>query len=144
VRELENEMNRHNLTYEDIVAVVTDTEPTMNAAGRQIVDAARTAGNLFLDHIGCVAHIIQTTTKKTAADPYNVAVDDPDAGALKAARALVTTINESSQLNEKLLKTQDQLMANMPPEEKTEAVTVIQDVKTRWWSTFPWWSAFLG
>jgi hypothetical protein len=136
LRELKNEMDRHNITYNDIVAVVTDTEPTMNAAGRDIVAAARAAGNMHLDHIGCVAHIIQTTTKKTAADPDNIAVADPEAGALKAARALVTTINESSQINEKLFETQDSLNANLPPEQRRQAVTVIQDVKTRWWSTY--------
>ena len=49
---------------------------------------------------------------------------------MKAARALVQTFTASTQMNDRLLAVQN----NLPAAQKR--VTVIQDIQTRWWSTF--------
>ena len=125
---LEVEGVRHGLTWQNIVAIVTDTEPTMNATGRLI--AERTAGlNLVVEHVGCADHILNTTTKKCALDPDYAPHPLPaEAGALKIARGLVGSFSGSSQMEERLLA----LQANG----HTRPVGLIQDVTTRWWSTF--------
>ena len=66
---LEAELAKHGLTWKNVLAVVTDTEPTMNSAGLLFIQRAKDAGNDNLDHIGCVDHILNICTKKVALDP---------------------------------------------------------------------------
>jgi hypothetical protein len=125
---LEAEGVSHGLTWQNIVAVVTDTEPTMNATGR-LIQARTAALNLEVEHVGCADHILNTTTKKCALDPENAPQPLPqEAGALKVARTLVGTFSGSSQLEDRLLTLQ--IGGN------SRKVKLIQDVSTRWWSTY--------
>ena len=49
--ELVVELTKHGLTWENIVAIVTDTEPTMNALGRMVEERAMEAGYV-VEHVG--------------------------------------------------------------------------------------------
>lgn len=88
---------------------MTDNEPTMNAF----------ADLISFPWCGCFDHLIQLV-------PDVVFKFDTN-GTLKAARAVVGYFNYSSQANDKLLQMQD---------ESGSPLTVIQDVPTRWWSTY--------
>ena len=129
VRVFESELAKHGLTYANIVAITTDTAPVMNAAGRLIVDSAKDAG-FHIEHVGCVDHILNITTKLAGLDP----IDTPHpreehADALLNARQMCGTFSNSSQLTARLLQFQATQAVQRP--KKT-----IQDVKTRWWSTY--------
>jgi hypothetical protein len=81
----------------------------------------------LVEHVGCVDHILNVITKKCGHDPTDI-TRSPETGALKATRSLVGSFFHSTQLMEELLKLQRD--RNETP------VKVIQDVKTRWWSTY--------
>ena len=129
VHVFERELGKHGLTYANIVALTTDTAPVMNKAGRLIVDRAKDAG-FHIEHVGCVDHILNITTKLAGLDP----IDTPHpreehADALLTARQMCGTFSNSSQLTARLLQFQATQAVQRP--KKT-----IQDVKTRWWSTY--------
>jgi hypothetical protein len=62
LRELEVDLDRFHLEWVDIVAVVTDTEATMQSAGRLLVTKSRDSGGKTVHH-GCADHILNLTTK---------------------------------------------------------------------------------
>jgi hypothetical protein len=99
-----------------IVAVVSDTAPNMISAGRLLQNQNGIPWN------GCVDHILELTTGLAFSDQHipgglNVMV---------SARRLVGHFCSSSQATE-------QLLAVQPVDSKLK---VIQDVATRWWSTY--------
>jgi hypothetical protein len=95
------------------VCAVTDNEPTMNAA----------ADLLPFDWHGCVDHLIELTT--------GIAFDGQGVkDMMTKIRSLVGQFNSSNINCEKLDKAQHLLNPN------GNAVGVIQDVATRWWSTY--------
>ena len=121
--DLSLQLDRYGLKWSNLVAVVTDTAAVMNAFGRLI------EGSASVPHIGCVDHVLNTITKTCALDPKNLPQPaQQETGALKIARSLVATFNHSSQLTEELLKLQRDRLE--------PAVKLIQDVPTRWWSTY--------
>ena len=125
----ESELAAHGLTYANIVAFTSDTAPVMNKAGRLIVDTAKAAG-FTIEHIGCVDHILNLTTKLAGVDPIDTPhPQEEHADALLNARQLCATFSNSSQLMERLLDFQAREKVQRP--KKT-----MQDVKTRWWSTY--------
>ena len=63
-RELLTVMGKYKLSWKNIVAIVTDTEPTMNSFGRIVEKEAASAGFRDIEHIGCIDHILNTITKK--------------------------------------------------------------------------------
>jgi hypothetical protein len=151
VQEMAEEMEKHELSWANIVALVTDTEPTMYAFGRMLIDRARAAPGGEgdeLEHVGCVDHVLNTITKKVALDPTDaaiaaaaddgggIAVDAAENGALAGARRTVMAITMSTQQSDELLKLQRENPPALPPGQKFVPVTVIQDVATRWWSTY--------
>jgi zinc finger BED domain-containing protein 1 (E3 SUMO-protein ligase ZBED1) len=95
---------------EQVMACVTDTAPNM-------VKSARFMG---FDWMGCMAHQLELITK-LAFEGVGVAE------ALQLARALVGSIKSSSQHAEQLAVELARL--------GLAVLVVIQDVKTRWWST---------
>jgi zinc finger BED domain-containing protein 1 (E3 SUMO-protein ligase ZBED1) len=102
-----------NIMKENVVAAVTDTEPTMTAFGRQI-------GYPWL---GCFDHILELIT--------GIPFESEGAKAvLKIAREVVGQFSSSTQATEKLLHIQPIVQPTTTP------VTVMQDVATRWWSTW--------
>jgi hypothetical protein len=113
-------MQYFNVTYNQLTCVVTDTESTMIAAGRIFKEKSSEAGGSTAWH-GCINHKLELVTKLAFKDvPESI-------GTMATCHAIVAFFNSSSQATEKL-------------KEKTKArlgvaLTVIQDVVTRWWST---------
>jgi hypothetical protein len=108
-----------DLHYRFCSAIVTDTEATMCKAGRLFVSASAQAGGSTQWH-GCVVHILELITK--------IAMKDYDGseGTMTAARALVGHFSSSPQAEQRLL--------NLQPTGRP--IKCIQDVSTRWWSTY--------
>jgi hypothetical protein len=119
VRYVEGIWERYNIEYFNITCIVTDTEATMVKAARIFCDRAEQE-SIQIDWHGCIDHLLNLVTKIAF---KNFAESD---GAMNAARALVGFFSSSSQAEEILLSKQ------MPG----LAVKCIQDVTTRWWSTY--------
>ena len=136
---LREELNKHGLSFKrNIVSVTTDTEATMNRTGRLIVEAAKEEG-AKIEHVGCVDHILNLNVKEGAKDRIRSTVEGPLTeadGALKALHTLVGSYNHSTQMLSKLKLLQDQLNANKLPADRMKVVVPIQDIVTRWWSTY--------
>jgi len=107
------------LSYCEAVSIVTDTELTMIAAGRIFVQQSLKGGGKT-KRLGCIDHLLQLVTQKAFSDlPMSE-------GTLKACRNLVIFFNSSPQATIKLLGMQVE----------GRAVKLIQDVTTRWQSTY--------
>ena len=115
----EKQMDDYGLPYSHMTAVVTDTEATMVAAGRLFVQSSRNAGGDTAWH-GCIDHQLELVTGIAFTD------DEGSLGTMSACRALINFFNSSSQAMGKLLSKQ----------QVGRAVRPIQDVMTRWWSTY--------
>jgi len=115
----ESQLTSFDLSYPRAVAVVTDTEATMISAGRLLVSRSLEQGGKT-KWLGCIDHLLQLVTKKAFSDlPQSE-------GTLRACRNLVNFFNSSPQATKKLLSKQVE----------GRAVKPIQDVPTRWWSTY--------
>jgi hypothetical protein len=115
----EKQMEVYNLEYPYMSCVVTDTEATMVAAGRLFVENAENRNGKAKWH-GCIDHLVELVTGLAFSDtPESL-------GAMSACRSLINFFNSSTQAMSKLLSKQ---VAG-------RAVKPIQDVVTRWWSTF--------
>ena len=119
VEHVEQVWNIYDLNYSNLVCLVTDTEPTMVKAGRIFISNSSDQGGRLAWH-GCVDHILELVTGVAMKD-YN-----QSAGAMAKARELVGFFSSSSQAEAILLSKQAQ----------GKAVKCIQDVATRWWSTY--------
>lgn len=110
-----------DIEWKQIIAGTMDTEATMISLGRKLkVKCAENGGDA--DFNGCVDHILELTTGLAFENtPHSEDV-------MKKCRKHVTHFNESSQANAILLKKQEG-GAGRP-------VYCIQDVVTRWWSTY--------
>ena len=123
-----------SLTTAKVSAVVTDTCATMNSFGRLIEEKN-------LPHIYCTDHTLQCTAKLAFEDVrYNPAVGDVSIEngnvekfkLMRKCRALIELFNSSCQKEELLLK-QQSIMGHYRNKQPLKA---IQDVVTRWWSTY--------
>lgn len=103
-----------------VTAVTTDTTGNMNTFGRRLQEKG-------VVHLYCVDHNLHLTCK-LAFDDNNLPGSD---NAMKAARSQVEFFNSSTQAMDKLFDIQK----NFTRPGQT-AVRPIQDVKTRWWSTW--------
>jgi hypothetical protein len=121
VRYAEAVLETFEVTYDQLTCVVTDTEATMVAAGRLFKENSYEAGGTTSWH-GCIDHMLELITKLAFKDLPN------SSGAMSACRSLVNLFNSSSQASSKL-KDKSKAMLGV-------ALTVIQDVCTRWWSTY--------
>ena len=127
LRELKNQLAKFDIELKDIVNITTDTEPAMIATGRLIIEESSVNhGNTTWG--GCIDHILELTT--------GIAFDDTplSEGVMKKCRSLVAKFTGSSQALAKLIGVQ--AGATWPDNSPRQALTVIQDVVTRWWSTF--------
>lgn len=107
-------IERHDLTGR-VIACVTDCEPSMVKAGRLLeVDGGT------ISHIGCSNHRMESTTSSV--------FNGRSLGALGLARTLVGRYKKSSQMAARLV----QLCGIL----QMEPLSVMQDVETRWWSTW--------
>jgi hypothetical protein len=117
----EQHMNNFGITYPQLTCVVTDTESTMIASGRLFKEKSSQVGGNTSWH-GCIDHILELVTKLAFKDI-------PDSiGTMSACRAIVNFFNSSSQAT---LKLKEKSKARLG-----SSLNVIQDVCTRWWSTF--------
>ena len=109
--------DKFDLPQSHLVATVTDSAANMNLTG------------MLLDqpHHYCVAHVIELTTKKVCKQAVLENV-------LKAARGLVGHFKGSALATEALLKKQENYFTSNGSSEQPKRV--IQDVATRWWSTY--------
>lgn len=112
-------LSRYDITYTDICCIVTDTEATMVKAGR-IFCAEAESNSTNIDWHSCIDHLLNLVTKIAFKD-Y-----EESQGAMIKARDLVGHFSSSSQA-------ENILLGKQPP---GAAVKCIQDVTTRWWSTF--------
>jgi zinc finger BED domain-containing protein 1 (E3 SUMO-protein ligase ZBED1) len=128
IREVEAILSKFNLSYKNLVANVTDTEATMVAAGRILVQNSKRNGGESA-WSPCVDHLLECTTAIAFHDSPN------SEATLASCRKLVGYFKSSAQATEALINFQNASNAyNQSPNFK--AVTVIQDVSTRWWSTW--------
>lgn len=119
VRYVKNILAGYNIMYSDIFCIVTDTEATMVKAARIFCSDARQEGAELSWH-GCIDHLLNLVTKVAFKDFAE------SEGTMNKARELVGHFSSSSQAEEILLSKQ------IPG----SAVKCIQDVTTRWWSTY--------
>jgi hypothetical protein len=119
VRYINNILVGYNISYSDLTCIVTDTEATMVKAARIFCNDARQEETELSWH-GRIDHLLNLVTKVAFKDSAE------SAGAMKKARELVGHFSSSSQAEEILLSKQ------IPG----AAVKCIQDVTTRWWSTY--------
>ncbi len=119
VQYAKHQMQEYNLPYSRMTAVVTDTEATMVAAGRLFVEHSARANGTTKWH-GCINHLLELFTGIAFTNaPETV-------GAMSACRSIVSFFDSSMQAMGKLLSKQ----------QAGRAVKPIQDVTTRWWSTY--------
>lgn len=134
--QLVTDLNSWGLDRGHFVAAVTDTASNMNSFGRSI-SSWRDA--TLLRHHYCADHVLQLTAVKAYSgdigrELHQPAVDnieDRDSSILsvKRARDLVSFFHSSSIATEKLRQAQKTLKPGATP------LKLVQDVKTRWWST---------
>jgi hypothetical protein len=121
VRYAEKHLENFSISYKQLTCVVTDTESTMIAAGRLFQQNSVEAGGATTWH-GCIDHMLNLVTKLAFKDLPNTQ------GTMAMCRSLVNFFNSSSQATLKL-KEKAKARLGVP-------LTVIQDVCTRWWSTY--------
>lgn len=109
----------YDITYTNLICIVTDTEATMVKAARIFCSNAAQALTPISWH-GCIDHLLNLVTKLAFKDHMHTE------GTMAKARDLVGHFSSSSQAEEILLSKQ---VAG-------SAVKCIQDVTTRWWSTY--------
>ena len=117
VRCLNEVRDLYELLPEYLMATVTDSGGSMNKAGLL----------LDCDHHYCIDHILELTTKLVFKMECCYEL-------LNACRGFVGHFKSSTQANAKLINAQN--LHPHPNPKFAKAVTVIQDVVTRWWSTF--------
>ena len=109
----------YQLNINHIVAVVTDTTGNMNTFG------ARLSAEGVI-HLYCIDHNLQRCAILSF-DDNNLPHSE---NAMKGARSLIESFTKSTQLTDKLNDIQTALNKSGKP-----TLKLLQDVKTRWWST---------
>ena len=106
-------IRKFGVEEKNVACCVTDNEPTMNAA----------ADLMPFQWMGCIDHLIELVT--------GIAFDGPGVQCtMKNARTLVGYFTSSSQHLAQLLDEQRIISPNKDP------LKPIQDIETRWWSTY--------
>jgi len=116
---LENFFESYQFDLTLVVSVTTDTTGNMNTFGRRLAERG-------VVHLYCVDHNLHLNAK-LAFDGTNLPDSDD---AMKAARSQVEYFNSSTQALEKLMQMQTTTRIG------ETSIKVLQDVKTRWWSTW--------
>jgi zinc finger BED domain-containing protein 1 (E3 SUMO-protein ligase ZBED1) len=109
----------YNFDLSFVLSVTTDTTGNMNTFGRKLAEHG-------VIHLYCVDHNLHLNAK-IAFDDLNLPESE---NAMKAARAQVQFFNSSTQALDKLCNMQQTIRPG------TKSVKLIQDVQTRWWSTW--------
>jgi hypothetical protein len=109
-------LKEYDIQLQNVTAVVTDTEPTMNKFGRLLKQRN-------VSWIGCVCYLLEISSAKVMERKQeNTDLEE----VLKAARKLVGHFKHSSQRSKALFDAQ----------EKGKELKLLQDVSTRWWSVY--------
>ena len=111
---VEGMMESHGVTGR-VISFVTDCEASMVKAGRLVEDS-----HPQLQHVGCSNHRLESTTSSV--------FEGKSLRAITLSRALVTRYTKSSQHAGRL----NELCAAA----RVKPLCVVQDVPTRWWSTY--------
>lgn len=132
--QLVTDLTAWGLEKRNFIAAVTDTASNMNAFGVSI-SSWRDAG--LLRHHYCADHVLQLTAVKAYSADIEVPNDigaedevDTSISSVKKARDLVSFVHSSCIATDKLTCAQRTLNAIASP------LKLLQDVKTRWWSTY--------
>jgi len=126
VKQLESDMKLWHLPASQIPFVVTDTEATMNSLGRKM---RRAKG---MEFIYCIDHLLQTVSTIIYKEEFlGEHSGDDNTTILRKARSLATFFNSSTQALFELKDIQRKSDAYTK-----EPLGVVQDVTTRWWSTY--------
>jgi hypothetical protein len=104
-------VEKYDIYPSKVACIVTDNEATMNCMANQ----------LPYNWMGCFDHLLETITG---------VMFNSDKQIMTNARALISHFNHSSQAEGKLKALQSSLYPDQQP------ITLIQDVSTRWWSTW--------
>jgi len=105
--------------YHEAVSVITDTDPTTIKA-RWIFVQWSLKGGGSAKWLGCIDHLLRLVTRKSIFWFYM------SEGTLKACQNLVNIFNSSPQ----------EITKPLGKQVEGRAVKPIQDVTTRWWSTY--------
>lgn len=134
--QLTSDLTSWGLDSDLLFSIVTDTASNMNSLGEKIMGWNEGS---FVRHHYCADHILQLTAVKAFSGdisegrPQNRARQDPgednSVTVLKKSRDLVSYFHSSTIATEKLITAQKQLNPTSIP------LKLVQDVKTRWWST---------
>ncbi len=120
-------MQEYNLSYDNMTAVVTDTKATMVAAGRLFIYYSAHANGRTIWH-GCIDHLLELVTGIAFTDAPETM------GAMSACRSIVNFFNSSMQ---NFFNSSMQAMGKLVSKQQVgRAVKPIQDIATRWWSTY--------
>ena len=115
LRVLTEAYEAYELSHNNLVGVVTDTAPVMGYFGRLLP--------ADVPHFYCADHVMELTTGLA----FHLAEAD---NLMVRVRALIGHFSSSNQATEALLAVQSRRDPSWRPKK------VIQDVKTRWWSTY--------
>ena len=115
LRQLTAAYEAYELSDTHLVGVVTDTAPVMGYFGRLLP--------ADVPHFYCVDHVIELTTGLA----FHLAAAN---NLMVRVRALIGHFSSSNQASEALLAVQSRRDPSWRPKK------VIQDVRTRWWSTY--------
>ena len=133
--QLTTELQNWGLEKSFFLCAVTDTASNMNAFGERIL---QWEDSTLLRHHYCVDHVLQLTAVKAysgevergALNLEDEEGEDNSVTVIKKARDLVTFFHSSAGATEKLRGAQRDLTPTSTP------LKLLQDVKTRWWSTY--------
>jgi hypothetical protein len=117
-------LNKVQLSDAKIFAITTDTTSNMNSFGMKLKK------NLKIEHVYCTDHVLQLTCKSCYTDATET-FGEQYVQAVKKAKAIVNFFHKSTQATEQLKKKQSSLDSC-----KGVPKGVVDDVVTRWWSTF--------
>jgi hypothetical protein len=125
--QLRSDMVSWELHNDSFMAIITDSAANMNAFGKQI----ERWGTKYARHHYCVDHVLQLTALIAFSGNFTAQNYDEDdsVACLRKARDLVSHVNSSTIANEKLA------MAQRAIEPGGKVYKLLQDVRTRWWST---------
>lgn len=123
-----NVLSDYNISFQNIVCVVSDTEATMNSFGDLIE-------GLDVYWVGCVCHILDLVSKNWIYKKDSLPAGNGMIDALARARALVGHFHHADKKMQKLQEIYEKKQAkdpqNLAPWKKPK-----EDCRTRWWSTY--------
>ena len=113
------DLEKYNLNMAYVVGIVTDTTGNMNTFGAKIREKS-------LCHLYCIDHLLHLTALKAFEDK-NI----PNASSvMKRSREICHHFSKSTQAAKKLREQQQLIYPTVEPKK------ILQDVSTRWWSTY--------